>query len=154
MNIKPVFAFHPWHQDYRLHMARVVLLHNHTLGTRIHFAKKNIDTIFLAQGNMSALFYGQGNMSRNWSSHRSSSGVILYKTIEIYNSWWEIGIRFAKQFEQQYQAGVQMLESKNRMVDAQAESILSQIRWLLEMNKIQKKHKNTSDRSEVFREVF
>lgn len=37
-------------------------------------------------------------------------------------------LRLVKQFEQQYQAGVQMLESKNRMVDAQAESILSQIR--------------------------
>ena len=46
-------------------MARVVLLHNHTSGTRIHFAKKNMDTIFLAQGNMSSLFYGHGNMSRN-----------------------------------------------------------------------------------------
>ena len=61
------------------HMARVVLLHNHTSGTRIHLAEKNMDTIFLAQGNMSALFYGHGNMSRNWNSHRSSSGVILYK---------------------------------------------------------------------------
>lgn len=47
-------------------MARVVLLHNHISGTRIHFAKKNLDTIFLVQGNMSALFYGHGNMSRNW----------------------------------------------------------------------------------------
>ena len=44
-----------------------MLLHNHISGTRIHFAKKNIDTIFLAQGNMSSLFYGHGNMSRNWN---------------------------------------------------------------------------------------
>ena len=60
-----------WHQYYRLNMARVVLLHNHTSGTRIHFAKKNIDTIFLAQGNMSALFYGYGNMSKNWNLSKS-----------------------------------------------------------------------------------
>ena len=51
----------------RLDVARVVLLHNHTSGTSIHFAKKNMDTIFLAHGNMSALFYGHGNMSRNWN---------------------------------------------------------------------------------------
>ena len=37
-------------------LARVVLLHNHTSDTRIHLAKKNMDTIFLAQGNMSAYF--------------------------------------------------------------------------------------------------
>lgn len=36
-------------------------------------------------------------------------------------------LRLAKQFEQQYQAGVQMLESKNRMVDAQAESMRNSI---------------------------
>ena len=36
-------------------------------------------------------------------------------------------LRLVKQFEQQYQAGVQMLESKNRMVDAQAESMRNSI---------------------------
>ena len=51
---------------YRLDVARVVLLPNHTADTCIHLAKKNMDTIFLAKGNMSALFYGHGNMSRNW----------------------------------------------------------------------------------------
>gem|GEM_PF-3806133 len=37
-------------------MARIALLHNHTSGTRIHFAKKNMDTIFLAKGEHVGLF--------------------------------------------------------------------------------------------------
>ena len=64
--------FHPNQLRHGLHMARVVLMHNHNSSTRIHLAKKNMDTIFLAQGNMSALFYGHGNMSRI-NPHLSSS---------------------------------------------------------------------------------
>ena len=64
-------------QTDRLHMARIALLHNHTSGTRIHFAKKNMDPIFLAKGNMSAFLYGHGNISRNWKLlHPFGSGIL------------------------------------------------------------------------------
>ena len=36
------------HQCHALNVARVVLMHTHISGTRIHLAEENIDTIFLA----------------------------------------------------------------------------------------------------------
>ena len=77
---KGEISFNPAYESAFLKVARVVLLHNHTSGTRIHFAKKNMDTIFLAQGNMSALCYGHGNMSRTGiykTIHSPSAGTLI-----------------------------------------------------------------------------